>query len=126
MIGGAGTDTYIVDDTGDVVIENPGAGTDTVRTTLASYTLGSDVENLVFIGTGNFVGIGNGLANRITGGAGNDTLNGGAGADTMISGGGNDTYIVDNAGDGDGGCRGGHHTVLTSLNSYALTTAVEC
>ena len=44
------------------------------------------MENLTFIGVGNFTGTGNGLANVITGGAGNDTLNGGAGADTMIGG----------------------------------------
>ena len=51
MIGGAGNDTYIVDDAGDVVTENAGEGTDTVRTTLASYTLGANVENLTYTGT---------------------------------------------------------------------------
>ena len=83
LIGGAGNDTYIVDNTGDVVTEDANAGTDTVKTTLASYTLGPNVENLTFTGKGNFVGTGNTLANTITGGAGNDTLNGGAGNDTI-------------------------------------------
>ncbi len=126
MIGGAGNDTYIVDDAGDVVSENPGGGTDTVRTVLASYTLGSNVENLVYTGAGNFSGTGNGLANSITGGAGNDTLDGGVGADTMIGGLGNDTYIVDNAGDvvTEAGAAG-TDTVLTMLNSYTLTAGVE-
>ncbi|PDS93056.1 rhizobiocin, partial [Rhizobium sp. S9] len=108
LIGGAGDDTYIVDHAGDIVTEAASAGTDTVRTTLASYTLGSDVEHLTYIGTAAFVGIGNSLDNTITGGAaadtlaggdGNDTLNGGAGADRLIGGTGDDTYIVDNAGD---------------------------
>ncbi|MGO8041112.1 calcium-binding protein, partial [Rhizobium leguminosarum] len=36
LIGGAGNDTYIVDNASDVVAENAAAGTDTVRTTLAS------------------------------------------------------------------------------------------
>jgi len=54
---------------------------------------------LTFIGTGNFAGTGNGLANVINGGAGIDTLDGGGGADMMLGGAGNDTYKVDNVGD---------------------------
>ncbi len=135
LIGGAGNDTYTVDDAGDVVIENAGEGTDTVKTSLASYTLGDNVENLTgTVATGQTLA-GNALANSITGGAGNDTLiggdgndvlNGGAGADTMIGGTGNDTYTVDNAGDvvienaGEG-----TDTVKTSLAAYTLTANVE-
>lgn len=58
--------------------------------TLASYTLGAQVENVVFTGTGNFRGSGNTLLNAITGGAGNDTLSGGAGADSTSAGAGSD------------------------------------
>ena len=73
MTGGGGDDTYSVDNTGDVV--NDVSGTDTVNvTTITSYTLGTTIENLTFIGTGNFAGTGNALANVITGGTGNDTL----------------------------------------------------
>ncbi|MDK4733760.1 calcium-binding protein, partial [Rhizobium sp. CNPSo 3490] len=39
LIGGAGHDTYIVDNAGDIVTEAADAGTDTVRTNLAIYTL---------------------------------------------------------------------------------------
>ena len=50
--------------------EAAGAGTDTVQTALASYTLGAaNVENLTFTGSGNFAGTGNALDNVITGGA---------------------------------------------------------
>jgi Ca2+-binding RTX toxin-like protein len=100
LIGGAGDDVYVVDVAGDVVTENLNEGTDQVRTSLASYTLGSNVENLTFTGTGAFTGTGNTLDNVITGGAGadnlsgaagNDTLNGGAGNDTMAGGAGNDS-----------------------------------
>ena len=144
MAGGLGNDTYVVDDTGDVVSENPGEGTDTVRTTLSSYTLGADVENLVFVGMGGFAGVGNSLNNSIAGGvggdnltggagndtltgaAGNDTLNGGAGADKMAGGLGNDTYIVDIVGDVvTESLNQGTDTVRTTLSSYTLGADVE-
>ncbi|AJC77999.1 hemolysin-type calcium-binding protein [Rhizobium etli bv. phaseoli str. IE4803] len=135
LIGGSGDDTYIVDHAGDIVTEAASAGTDTVRTTLAGYTLGSDVEHLTYIGTAAFVGIGNSLDNTITGGsaadtlaggAGNDTLNGGAGADRLIGGVGDDTYIVDNAGDlVTEAADAGTDTVRTALASYTLGNNVE-
>ncbi|MBY2998936.1 M10 family metallopeptidase, partial [Rhizobium leguminosarum] len=126
LIGGAGDDTYIVDNVGDSVAENAAAGTDTVRTTLAAYTLGANVENLTYFGTAAFVGTGNSLANTITGGVGNDTLNGGAGADSLIGGAGNDTYIVDNAGDSVAeNAAAGTDTVKTVLASYTLGNDLE-
>jgi len=126
LIGGAGNDTYIVDNSGDVVTEAASAGTDTVKTTLASYTLGSNVENLTYTGTGAFAGTGNTLANTITGGSGNDTLDGGTGADTLIGGAGNDTYVVDNSGDVvTEGSSAGTDTVKTTLASYTLGSNVE-
>jgi Ca2+-binding RTX toxin-like protein len=90
MAGGAGNDTYVVDNIGDVVNEGANAGTDTVQTTLTSYTLGGNVENLTFVNGSPFTGTGNGLANVITGGAGNDNLSGAGGDDTLIGGLGND------------------------------------
>jgi Ca2+-binding RTX toxin-like protein len=91
LVGGTGNDTFVVDNAGDTVTENVGEGTDTVQTTLLSGTLGANVENLTFIGSGNFTGTGNTLNNVITGGAGGDKLNGGAGNDTLSGGAGNDT-----------------------------------
>ena len=107
MSGGLGNDIYIVDNVGDVVIENAGEGTDTVQSSI-TYSLGNALENLTLTGTTAINGTGNELnnslvgntaANILTGGLGNDTLNGGAGADTMIGGLGNDIYVVDNVGD---------------------------
>ncbi len=106
LVGGMGNDRYIVDNIGDAVTELAGEGTDTVNTTLASFTLGPNVENLMFTGVGNFAGTGNGLANSINGGTGNDTLSGAdgndalrgnAGADTLLGGAGND-YLDGGAG----------------------------
>ncbi|NKL52921.1 M10 family metallopeptidase, partial [Rhizobium leguminosarum] len=122
LIGGAGDDTYIVDNAGDLVTEAADEGTDTVRTALASYTLGSDVENLTYTGTAAFTGTGNSLANTIKGAAGADTLDGKAGADILIGGAGNDTYIVDNVGDVvTEGLNEGGDLIKTTLSSYALT-----
>ena len=95
MVGGAGNDTYIVDAAADVVVEVAGGGTDTVQTSLASYTLGGNVENLTYTGVGNFAGSGNGLNNVITAGVGNDTLNGGGGNDILNGNSGNDTLNGD-------------------------------
>ena len=135
MSGGIGNDTYIVDDAGDVVVENAAEGTDIVKTAIASYALTDNVETLTGTAATGQTLTGNALANSITGGAGNDTLaggegndtlNGGAGADNMSGGLGNDTYTVDDAGDVVAENSGeGTDTVKTALASYALTDNVE-
>lgn len=99
MSGGLGNDIYVVDDALDTVTELAAQGTDLVQTTLNSYTLGDNVEQVTFNGLGDFAGTGNSLNNRIQSNGGNDTLNGGAGVDTMVGGAGDDTYMVDNAAD---------------------------
>jgi VCBS repeat-containing protein len=133
MLGGVGDDTYVVDNAGDLIIENLGEGIDLVQSSI-TYTLTDNVENLTLTGTAAINGTGNVLdniilgnsgANVLTGLEGNDTLNGGAGADTMLGGVDNDTYVVDNAGDivienlGEG-----IDNVQSSI-SYTLTDNVE-
>ncbi len=108
LTGGAGNDTYVVDDAGDVIApEAAGAGAGFIDTVLVDdslfiYTLGADLENLTYIGSGQFEGTGNTLANVITGGdlgsdlrgaGGNDTLIGGAGTDTLLGGAGADSLV---------------------------------
>ena len=103
MNGGAGNDTYVVDNVGDTVAEALNEGTDLVQSSV-TYTLSANVENLALTGTTAINGTGNALDNvltgntvnnTLTGGAGNDTLNGGTGTDTMVGGTGDDTYVVD-------------------------------
>ena len=107
MIGGLDDDTFIVNTTGDIVIEYRNEGIDKVFSS-ATYTLPVDVENLTLIGTlaingtGNDLNnilVGNSAVNRLNGGGGNDTLDGRAGADTMVGGLGFDNYVVDNVDD---------------------------
>ena len=92
MAGGAGDDSYEVDDIDDVVTESAGEGNDTIVTSLAAFSLQDvdNVENLFFGGTGDFAGSGDDAANRLGGGAGNDTLSGGAGDDSFESAAGSD------------------------------------
>ena len=103
MAGGLGDDTYVVEVATDKVTELAGAGTgtDTIETSLATFSLAAlaAVENLTYTGALAFTGTGNALNNIIRGGSGIDKLSGGLGADTMAGGDGNDTYTVDNAGD---------------------------
>jgi Ca2+-binding RTX toxin-like protein len=136
MHGLAGNDTYTVNHSQDVVIENVNDGNDTVLASI-THTLAANVENLTLTGTNAINGYGNELDNLIIGNsannvlkgyAGNDTLNGGAGADTMTGGDGDDVYFVDNAGDvvqesANGGL-GGRDRVYSSI-SYTLPTQVE-
>ena len=124
MKGGAGDDTYVVDNAGDVAMENAGEGNDTVFST-ANFALSANVENLVLQGGADLQGFGNDLANAILGNVGNNLIDGGAGADAMNGGAGNDTYFVDNAGDKVIESTGqGNDTVLSSV-SFMLSANVE-
>jgi serralysin len=92
MRGGAGDDTYVVDNVNDVAVENAGQGIDTIRSSASSYTLPANVENLTFLGGTAQTGVGNALNNIIIASAsGNDTMNGGAGNDILYAGKGADT-----------------------------------
>jgi Ca2+-binding RTX toxin-like protein len=90
-VGGTGNDTYIVYAGTDQVIENPGEGTDTVRSSV-SFALPDNVENLTLTGTAAINGTGNSLANVITGNASANVISGGGGADTLTGGAGADQY----------------------------------
>lgn len=110
LVGGIGNDTYLVDNTGDRVIENAGGGIDLVRASV-SHTLSAYADNLMLTGYGAINGAGNELANRITGNnaantlsgnlgndylaslAGDDRLVGGRGADQLQGGIGKDTFV---------------------------------
>jgi Ca2+-binding RTX toxin-like protein len=121
--GGTGADIYVVDDPSDVVIEDTGApddgSIDTVRAGI-SYTLPTNVEDLVMVGNADIDGTGNTSDNELVGngdnvagsfddvedvsafalrpgaqgaattGTGANVLRAGAGNDTVKGGGGND------------------------------------
>jgi Ca2+-binding RTX toxin-like protein len=94
LIGGAGDDSYLVDTTTDTLTEIASQGTDSVSSSV-TYTLGSNLENLILTGATAINGTGNALNNTITGNSANNTLSGDAGIDTLVGGAGDDTYLVD-------------------------------
>lgn len=84
MYGGVGDDNYHVDDPGDLVIENPDQGNDTVYAEI-TYTLPANVENLRLLGDANLNGYGNELDNLLVGNYGDNYLEGGAGNDWLAA-----------------------------------------
>jgi uncharacterized delta-60 repeat protein len=92
LAGGAGNDLYYVENKGDVMSEAASAGTDTVYSYLAAYTLGANVENGRILASGAANLSGNSLNNVLLGGAGNNTLTGGGGQDMLTGGLGNDFF----------------------------------
>ncbi|KQP16558.1 hypothetical protein ASF26_01620 [Methylobacterium sp. Leaf93] len=124
LIGGDGNDTYVVDSYGDIVIEQAGQGTDTIRASLDyALAIGLSVENLrttLDSGTNRINLTGNELANRLVGNDGANILAGGAGADILYGRRGDDVFIVSEAGDRVFETIGqGNDTAQTSV-SYAL------
>ena len=94
LAGGFGDDTYVVDSASDRIVEQPGAGTDTVESAL-TWVLGANLERLTLVGSAAVDATGNAAANILQGNGAGNRLDGGAGSDVMRGGAGDDTYVVD-------------------------------
>ncbi|TFI57118.1 hypothetical protein E2493_16730, partial [Sphingomonas parva] len=81
MIGGAGNDRYIVDNTGDAIVEAEAEGRDRVLSSV-NFVLAANVEELELVGTAQN-GTGNNLDNLIIANDQRNVLDGGAGIDTV-------------------------------------------
>lgn len=120
--GLAGNDTYIIDNTGDVVIEDANNGIDTISSSV-SYVLPNNVEYLTLTGSA-VSGTGNALDNKITGNSANNSLDGGLGIDTLEGGGGDDSYYVNDAKDQVTESGASSKDMVYSTVSYTLSNFV--
>lgn len=129
--GGNGNDSYMVNDITTGILESAGAGTDTVKSYLANYTLPANVENLL-LGDGNIKlqgasnpnGTGNELNNRITGNLQSNILRGLGGDDILDGGAGK---VPDNAGNDmiDGGSGADIVVYQTAYASSTITKTAD-
>jgi Ca2+-binding RTX toxin-like protein len=104
MSGGLGNDTYYVDNSMDVVIENAGEGTDMIYTSVDFSLVGQHVEDMRARGAAAISLTGNELDNSLTGNEANNTLYGGSGHDALTGAGGDDRL---SGGDGNDQLDGG-------------------
>lgn len=131
LYGNGGDDIFTVDTPADLVFEQAGEGTDTVFANIqgAGFYLYANIENLTLVGDTPF-GVGNDLANILTGsaaanwllgGSGNDTLNGKEGSDVLFGEAGSDTFIFEQGTGSDivGDFTRGQDKI--DLSSYGLT-----
>jgi Ca2+-binding RTX toxin-like protein/subtilisin-like proprotein convertase family protein len=145
MAGGPGNDIYIVDQTGDVVLEviQGGAGGKDLVVTSFTMTAPTNIENLLAADgesinlTGNALDntlLGNDEINTLVGGlgrdilfgeGGDDTLDGGKGIDRMVGGLGSDTYYVDSKADRVVELVGEGTDTVFAASSYTLSSNIE-
>jgi Ca2+-binding RTX toxin-like protein len=107
LIGGVGNDTFVINNTADVVQAR--ASNNTIQTTV-SYTAASNVQTLADVGAGGIT---------LTGNANASTLVSGTGADTLVGASGNDTFVVNNANDVVQEALAGNSTIDTAVNYVA-------
>jgi Ca2+-binding RTX toxin-like protein len=90
--GGRGNDTFVLGAESDRVVDAAGIDriTSTITRSLAPF---GAVEDLVLVGSGQINGIGNALANAITGNSKSNVIDGRAGSDDLIGGAGNDVLV---------------------------------
>jgi Ca2+-binding RTX toxin-like protein len=135
--GGAGHDTYVVDDAKAPFVEAKDAGNDLVIAHV-NYTLRDNFESLTLGGTSTFNATGNGLANkihgngavnRIDGKAGNDTIWGHGGDDVLTGGSGTDQFVFAKGDDRDTitdfAASGSTHDVLDLTGLDTITSFTD-
>ena len=118
LTGGLLNDIFVVDNTGDVVIDKKG-GTDLVQSSV-NYTLGATIENLTLTGSADINGTGNKLVNIINGNSGANTLSAGAG-DATINGNGGDDIIIGGKGTSTFNGGAGNDLITAGLAANTLT-----
>lgn len=113
--GGSGNDTFVINNSSDVVVDTAGTASNTALASV-SYSLAANVNTLILTGTAALVGTGNG---------GTDTLVANGGADTLFGGTGNDTFVIGNTADVvEVSATNTSNSIISSV-SYTLPTNVN-
>lgn len=129
LVGRGGDDTYLVGNSGTIVVEEVGGGSDRVSTA-AHFILDAGVE-VEFLAAFSLTSTdalrltGNEFNQQLLGNDGNNILNGGGGADQLIGRAGNDTYVVDLSADEIHEGTGEGDDVISTLTSYVLAMGVS-
>ena len=124
LTGLGGNDIYIVRNTGSLIVEGAGFGTDDRVAAGVSFVLAAD-DNIEVMTTTSAAGVaainltGNALAQAITGNAGANVLNGLGGLDTLTGGGGADAFVFSTA------LGAGNVDTITDFNVAADTIRLE-
>jgi Ca2+-binding RTX toxin-like protein len=97
VLGGAGSDTYMVSSYKTRVFEQESdEGTDTVRSNVTYLLEGhGEIETLILTGREKISGFGNTYDNRIVGNGADNKIDGGDGSDVLVGGAGRDTFIFE-------------------------------
>ena len=125
MSGGAGDDTYYVDNVGDRAVETSATGgIDTVWSSV-DFTLAYQYLEKLFLTGVALNATGNSLNNTLVGTAAANLLDGMGGNDVMNGGAGNDTYVVDSSADTVIETAGGGTDTVLSSATFALSRSYE-
>ena len=115
MNGGGGNDIFVVNSASDVVQNTYTTTNDTLESSV-TYTLPTNVNDLILTGTASLKGTAN---------SGTDTLTSNTGVDTLVGGTGNDTFVVSNASDVVTDTSSTANNTIDSSVTYTLPTDIN-
>jgi Ca2+-binding RTX toxin-like protein len=134
MTGGAGNDTFVLTNTLDVVSDTYTTTSNVISSTVG-YTLPTNINTLIFTGSGALQGKANAGNDSLTANTGSDTLVAGAGQDTLVAGTtgtdslvggtGNDIFVVNNTADKVTDASTTNSNTIESSVTYTLPTNVN-
>jgi Ca2+-binding RTX toxin-like protein len=115
LVGGAGNDTFVINNVGDIVQDTSTSASNTAQSSV-NYALTSNVNTLLLTGTAALKGTANNSA---------DSLVSNSGVNTLVGGSGNDTFVVNNALDVVQDTSASATNLIQSSVSYTLPTNVN-
>ncbi len=151
LVGGPGNDQAVIEQAGDVFIENADEGIDTAYVTVQGWTLALNAEigrlagtatlllgsgggqslvanplygSTLLAGEGPDTLYGSSLPDTLDGGPGDDVLRGGPGSDLLRGGTGNDSYVIEELGDLIQETDG-YDVAYVAVDNYVLAPGVE-